>query len=112
MGMLAQKGQRQPLREQRERQLVFLVTERRGDFLKERGVTTVAFGHLVQSRGFACKRNCAAASRTMQTRVLPANLLAALDIDRPGQRNIGRKFMRQVARSTRTCARCDWKLCG
>ena len=53
VALLAQKAEWQPLGEKSEGQLVFLVTQRGGDFLKERFVAPVIFDDVLDPRGFA-----------------------------------------------------------
>src|SRR5439155_15321951 len=52
LSMFAQQPQRQTLGEKRERQLVFLVTERTGNLLKKRFVTSMGVDLIANPVGF------------------------------------------------------------
>ena len=94
--MLPQQGQRHTLREQRERQLVFPITQRRCDFLEERRITTVAFGHLVQASGFALQTKLRCRIEHTANSLFRQILQRRLTSTGAGQRNVCRKFLRQI----------------
>ena len=95
-------------------QLVFPVTQRRGDFLEERRITTVAFGHLVQASALCVADEIAPRNRGhSQTVSSGKSFQRRLTSTGAGQRNVCRKFVRQIRKvdahlqhvAIRACAR-------
>ena len=66
--IFTQQPQREALCEKCKRQLVFLVTERTGDLLKERFVASVGVNLVANPFCFLSQTNCAAACSTLNTR--------------------------------------------
>ena len=92
--VLAQSLQREPLRNERKRQLVLFITERARDFLKERFVSAVIVDLGADAGAFFLQTKLGGGIENAPDTILRQVSERRLATPRPGERNVGAERLR------------------